>query len=682
MLDLKLENKKLYKNLINDYFSMFPDQRMSDLIQKPLFLDESYAEIIQHICPFCSSKQKTLFISNFQPVDSIMSNSSLQKTDSLSFQLRTEVDNKIVICQDCIQYKRTRFEYEDGLLINPLSSRTHIQKHFFYDSTGEILGFTPKADATIDAFGLNRKNLVTARENIFDKSYLFEEIEKKEALSLLDDLTISFIDVWRQRILVEDDFSKKTLTRLSQANANAIISESNSLRQEKKSFILKYQNEYRISEYQKQYSVLDLYEKPSKLQRTYQTEPFMIESIQIKKFKQLSSLTIDIYPTKGKTGQWLCLLGENGAGKTSLLQAIALTLVPKKERWHNLKRINRSSEARQDNWEVDITSRYSSQDRFSFSNHRDPDYGFPLVIAYGSTRLSDGLYANRADKNFSIRNLFNPRKSLENPEKFLLSLSTKSFYFISKQISEVFPKNVTVSNDNNRIIFHTKEGNRSFSELSDGYKIILALVTDIMSTLSKVYQSYEGQAVVLIDEIENHLHPKWIIELPSILKRVFPYVQFITTSHNPLSIRQLNESEVIRLENDKERGPYAIQATKNDASLASYSIDRMLTSSFFGLLDTNPQANRELERFYTQLKNSYLNTDSTPSHLQILSSEDQLKFSKAFDFPESYAGSQRDYYYQYLIDQLLIREKNNQSDQILKTEIMQLAERLLEEENE
>lgn len=69
--------------------------------------------------------------------------------------------------------------------------------------------------------------------------------------------------------------------------------------------------------------------------------------------------------------------------------------------------------------------------------------------------------------------------------------------------------------------FSISNGKFSFNQLSDGYRIILSLVCDIISTINKRYKSYEGKAIVLIDELENHLHPKWIIELPQILKKFF-----------------------------------------------------------------------------------------------------------------------------------------------------------------
>jgi len=77
----------------------------------------------------------------------------------------------------------------------------------------------------------------------------------------------------------------------------------------------------------------------------------------------------------------------------------------------------------------------------------------------------------------------------------------------------------------------------SIEQLSDGEKCTLALMGDLARRLSLANPSrknpLQGEGVVLIDEIELHMHPAWQREILSKLKETFPNIQFIITTHSP-----------------------------------------------------------------------------------------------------------------------------------------------------
>jgi len=84
----------------------------------------------------------------------------------------------------------------------------------------------------------------------------------------------------------------------------------------------------------------------------------------------------------------------------------------------------------------------------------------------------------------------------------------------------------------------TKDGKElSFQQLSEGERSMLALVFDTARRLTiantKLKNPLEGEAIVLIDELDLHLHPKWQRTIVSNLKRTFPNCQFIATTHSP-----------------------------------------------------------------------------------------------------------------------------------------------------
>lgn len=90
---------------------------------------------------------------------------------------------------------------------------------------------------------------------------------------------------------------------------------------------------------------------------------------------------------------------------------------------------------------------------------------------------------------------------------------------------------------------------RNFSSLSDGYRELLSLAADItwrMAVLNPQLESpyKETPGIIMIDEIELHLHPKWQSIILNCLQAVFPKVQFVVTTHSPLVIQSIEESRL------------------------------------------------------------------------------------------------------------------------------------------
>ena len=90
-------------------------------------------------------------------------------------------------------------------------------------------------------------------------------------------------------------------------------------------------------------------------------------------------------------------------------------------------------------------------------------------------------------------------------------------------------------------------------QLSDGEKIYLALIGDLCHRLSLANPSgnpLEGDGIVLIDEIDLHLHPQWQGEIAAALSRTFPNLQFIVTTHSPHVINSVPTSSIRMIDAD------------------------------------------------------------------------------------------------------------------------------------
>lgn len=90
------------------------------------------------------------------------------------------------------------------------------------------------------------------------------------------------------------------------------------------------------------------------------------------------------------------------------------------------------------------------------------------------------------------------------------------------------------------------------NQLSDGEKCLLAMVGDLARRLAianpGLSDQLQGKGVVLIDEIELHLHPKWQREIIPALTRTFPNCQFIVTTHSPQVVSHVKPQRIYILE--------------------------------------------------------------------------------------------------------------------------------------
>jgi predicted ATP-binding protein involved in virulence len=112
------------------------------------------------------------------------------------------------------------------------------------------------------------------------------------------------------------------------------------------------------------------------------------------------------------------------------------------------------------------------------------------------------------------------------------------------------------------------------SQLSDGERSFLALVCDLGRRLALANpvldNPFHGAGVVLIDELELHLHPKWQREVSDKLRTTFPNIQFIATTHSPFIIQSLRPGELINLD-PEEFGEYADKSIEDIADLPQKS---------------------------------------------------------------------------------------------------------------
>lgn len=106
-----------------------------------------------------------------------------------------------------------------------------------------------------------------------------------------------------------------------------------------------------------------------------------------------------------------------------------------------------------------------------------------------------------------------------------------------------------------KLTYDNKTETISFSQMSSGEKALFALVADLVRRIiaanpnDEINPLKEGKGIVLIDEIDQHLHPLWQQKVLSKLREIFPKLQFVVTTHSPLVFINIQVGKVLKLKN-------------------------------------------------------------------------------------------------------------------------------------
>ncbi|EMN2537200.1 AAA family ATPase [Acinetobacter baumannii] len=133
---------------------------------------------------------------------------------------------------------------------------------------------------------------------------------------------------------------------------------------------------------------------------------------------------------------------------------------------------------------------------------------------------------------------------------------------IFKKIYKDFIKiELDMSSGKDEIFLEFQSDKVNINQLSDGQRVYLGLLADIAYKMillnPKLPDPLKGHGIILIDEIELHLHPKWQQQSIILLQEIFPNIQFIITTHSPHVLSTVDKSSIrILTENGLQTVPY------------------------------------------------------------------------------------------------------------------------------
>lgn len=163
-------------------------------------------------------------------------------------------------------------------------------------------------------------------------------------------------------------------------------------------------------------------------------------------------------------------------------------------------------------------------------------------------------------KWFRSMTLYRLQEQVEIPELSAVEKAIAECFVDSGVTANKVSVRFNVKTDEIEIVYLNENGEletHPFHELSDGFRNTMSMVADIAYRMSVLNSQLlddvtkKTPGVVLVDEIDQHLHPRWQNNILKSLMNIFPKVQFIVTTHSPIVISSAMRSQLILFDNDK-----------------------------------------------------------------------------------------------------------------------------------
>lgn len=357
---------------------------------------------------------------------------------------------------------------------------------------------------------------------------------------------------------------------------------------------------------------------------------YFLTDIKVNKIFHLEDFNIHIDDTEKKH---LIITGKNGSGKTVLLNAV-IEYLEKIRQDQLLDFLNYKKSLHDFQNEFNSLGSNKEQEIFRVKQkishiQKQVENVFGRVeLSFNNIyQLSEAFHENNfilafyeAERQTKIDEPTNPMKPDMSPVSNLKQRKADQFlhFLVDYKVQEVLARNENQMEDAELIrcwfidltnllkeIFDSKDleldfnykdysfrilsngKSFKFTELSAGYSAVLDIVTDLilkMQSQNSLTRAYEKQGIVLIDEIETHLHLELQRIILPLLTRIFPNIQFIVTTHSPFILSSLPNAVAFDLENKE---------TIED--LTDYSYEA-LAEGYFGVRTESSNIQIRLER--------------------------------------------------------------------------------------
>lgn len=364
----------------------------------------------------------------------------------------------------------------------------------------------------------------------------------------------------------------------------------------------------------------------------------LVELSNIRLFKDTPVVDAPFPIPEPDQGQWIILVGENGTGKTTLLRVIGLALadptVATRLLDENQPFVRNGGEGRiaidLDTGRIEVVIRRDARTEAVVAAG-DAAVPRPWIVGYGVRRGNARGEKDRAPEwgpTGEQHTLFDRPATLVNAVDWLLDLDRRvlnesrqygsggedggprihaaTWQSVERALRALLKITTLEPEERHVMVTHPELGRVRLDALSDGYLTTTGWVIDLIARWIQRQEDL-GEAVsrdllrqmtgvVLIDEIDLHLHPRWQLRIIDDVRRLFPRLSFVVTTHNPLTLQGARPGEIFVM----RRGDAGrIELCQRDIR-PGHDVDRVLLEQF-GIESTLDKQTRELLQRHREL---------------------------------------------------------------------------------
>ena len=366
-----------------------------------------------------------------------------------------------------------------------------------------------------------------------------------------------------------------------------------------------------------------------------------LKRVELTNVRCIRSMTLPLVVPSGVTRRWTLLLGENGVGKSTLMRAIGLILggsaalaelIGEPASWIHSGEAECSISADLETAEgeprhISLRIRRGDTIKEIYETNKETlevlDRAIAraarnyLVIAYGaSRRLSSTLLSTqpvtarfRSARANNVATLFTPDAMLNPLETWAIDLhyrlQDQGLRIVDEAMAKLLPGMTFKGIDRNRrdLMFETVDGEVPLAYLSDGYQNMAAWCGDLLFRVTDTFEDYKdplaARGVLIVDEIDLHLHPVWQRKLRNFLSDMFPNFQFILTTHSPLTAQQANAGELFLMKRPTAGDAPVLEAVGIEPR--TMLVHQLLMSPVFGIGTPDSVAVETMKNDYERL---------------------------------------------------------------------------------
>jgi predicted ATPase len=348
-----------------------------------------------------------------------------------------------------------------------------------------------------------------------------------------------------------------------------------------------------------------------------------LKQVDLTNVRCITSMRIPLLAPSGVERRWTLLLGENGVGKSTLMRAIGLVLagsealaelIGEPDSWIRYGEDECSVAADIETAEgeprhVSLHIRRRDTIKDVYERNRDTlemlDRAIArsarnyLVIAYGaSRRLSSTKLSTqpvtarfRSARANNVATLFSPDAMLNPLETWAMDLHYRlqdaGLQIVDEAMRKLLPGMTFKGIDRTRrdLLFDTVDGEVPLAYLSDGYQNMAAWCGDLLFRLTDTFEDYRdplaARGVLIVDEIDLHLHPVWQRQLRNFLTDMFPRFQFIVSTHSALTAQQAGQGELFVMRRPSAEAPPLVEQSAIEPR--TMLVHQLLLSPVFGI---------------------------------------------------------------------------------------------------